>query len=380
VLRTVFAATAVCVLAAPAYAGRNLDPASYAIGDADAYEDDYSDEFEKATEDQYKAREGKGKGERLEEKEWELWEHIEDWDPVWAAPLYHENGDHFHSLHTYNGMEAARTLAPLHFYLSFSGEMYKQDYDRSDDGEDVLFDGRHNFGVLRFRIGIPFYKAGGLEFGVKYIFGEFVEQGRSDTYWYEGRDAVIRDYKRELGSKSLEGNLKWNIWHHSDGISGFSINLKYKEPMAEHSDLLDSTSREGAANLAISIKAGITTWHINLGYVYTRRTHRRLFYRAGDSDDPTDFDRPEVDNFITGGLAGTIQIFDFMMLIGQIEGQTNAYRDELEETFNAKVFGTAMLGLRFRVGPMVIDTGLQHRLDDEEAARVGGFMAVGIKF
>lgn len=378
-LRTVIAAVAAAVLSAPAYAGGGgaLDPETYRLGDRDAYEDDYSDEFDKATDEQYKARKGESTNkERLEEKAWMWFEYIEDGDPMWSAPIYHENGAPFHHLNMTNPMEAARTLGKWDFFFSLSGQYWRPHFvadSHNGDIEDVNYETRLNLGVVRLQFGLP----AGFELGLKYIFGEMSESGREDVFWYEGRAQIVRRYGRELGSKAIEGNIKWG-WHHEDQISGFAISLKYKEPLAEKSDLLDTTGREAAANLAVSIKWGITSWHVNVGGVYTRSTHI-LFHAVPSSPTDPSPDRARLRPFFTAGFAGTIQIFEFLMAVIQVEGHTNAWRRELEDTYNAKFIGSATVGLRARVGPLVIEGGLNHKFNSE-AARYGGMLTVGIKF
>jgi hypothetical protein len=379
VLRTVIAGLTAAVLSASAYAGDGgaLDPETYRIGDRDAYEDDYSDEVDRATDEQYKAKKGESTNkERLEEKAWMWFAYIEDGDPMWSAPIYHENGAPFHSMNMANPMEAARTLNKWDVFFSLSGQIWRQDLQKDShngDLEEVNFESRQNWGVTRLQFGLP----GGLELGVKYIFGENSESGREDTYWYEGRSQVIRRYSRDLGSKAIEGHVKWG-WHHSDGISGFALTIKYKEPLAERSDLLDTTAREAGANISGSIKWGITSFHANIGGIYTKST-RILFHAVPSNPTDVDPDRVRLKPFFTGGLAGTIQVFDFLMVILQVEAHTNAWRRELEDVMNEKIIASGTLGLRARVGPLVIEGGFNSKFNTP-AARYGGIMTVGIKF
>ncbi|MBI2922376.1 MAG: hypothetical protein HYY18_15085 [Planctomycetes bacterium] len=374
VLRPVFTVMAAFVLAAPVLAddGGYVNAGPLMLGDRDAYEEDYSDEFDKATKEQYKAK--RGEKERLTEKEWSWYRPIEDRDPFWAGPVQHESGDHFHHLNTTWPMEAAATLDPWRFYIKLSLNSFKERFDDTDRGEDVYFNATHNLGIIEGRIGFPLR----IEIGLKYIYGENLERGHNDTFWFEGRSQIIYDDERDDGSKAMEIYLKWNLWKHKDGVSGFGFNLKYKEPLAIRSNFLDTMAREGGINLIGSIKWGITSYHLNIGYIYTRST-RLLFHSVPDSATDTDPDHAELDSFFTGGFAMTIQVWEFIMLIAQVEGHTNAWDDELEETYNSKFIGSGLLGLRTRLGPLVIEGGLGRRFN-EEAAAITGVLSVAIKF
>lgn len=373
-LKTVFAAVAVGVLGTPVWAdsGNKLDPASYSIGDRDAYEDDYSDEFDKATKEEHKAHDGKK--ERLNEKAWEWFEYIKDGDPMWSGPMEHDGGGSFSSLNTRWPMEAAATLSPWHFYLAFSGELYNQQYGMRHQDEEVKWVGLLKLGVAKLKIGLPWR----FEFGLRYIFGELSDLGDNDIYWYVGRSPVIHDYVRGVGSKAIEVNLKWNIWKHEDEISGFGIDLKYKKSMAERSDLLDTRGHEGGVNVMGSIKWGIATFHANLGFIYTRNTGTQFNVMPETATD-TNPEHPEIRPFATGGLAATLQIFKFLMVVGQIEGHSNAWRSVLDDTYNAHFIGSVMVGMRARMGPMLFEAGIGHGFMEEEA-RVFGQATIGIKF
>lgn len=375
-LRKVFAAVAVGVMSAPVWAdgGNALDPAAYAIGDRDAYEDDYSDEFDKATDGEHKAR--TGKKERLTEKSWTFFEFIKDGDPMWSAPIAWEGGGPFQSLNTRWPMEAASTIDFKRFYFELSGQMFNQQFDETDtfSGEDVHWSGRLNLGIARLRFGLPIR----LEVGIKYTFGELTQMGSNDIFWYVGRTAVIRNLDREYGSKAFEMNLKWNLFRHSDGISGFAFNLKGKKSMAERSDMLDSGGYEAGVNLIGSIKAGRFSFHMNLGGIYAENTGTQ-FHQLPESPTDTNPDHPEMRPFATAGLAITFEIFDFLMVIGQIEGQTNAWRQEMRNTYTRHVTGFGSLGLRGRVGPVVVEAGIGRGINDN-SARVQGELTVGIKF
>ncbi|MEK7470052.1 MAG: hypothetical protein AAB074_22010 [Planctomycetota bacterium] len=377
-LRTVFAAVAVGVLATPVWAGGGnaLDPSTYALGDRDAYEDDYSDEFDKATEGEHKAR--TNKKERLTEKEWTWFEHIKDGDPMWSGPIAWEGGGPFQSLNTRWPMEAASTIGFKHFYFELSGQMFSQQFDETHDEEDVHWKARLNLGIVRAKIGLPCYKAGGLEFGVKYTFGEMTELGRNDLFWYMSRTQIIRTGDREYGSKSIEGNLKWNIWKHDDGISGFALNIKGKKSMAEDDEMLDTTGYEYGANLAVSIKAGRFSFHTNIGAIYTENT-RHLFYRYIEDPLDTTPEHLEIRPFATAGFAVTFEIFDFLMIIAQVEGQTNAWRHLMNDSYTRHVTGLASLGVRGRVGPVIVEAAIGRGLNDN-SARVQGELTAGIKF
>ncbi len=373
-LRKVFAAVAVGVLSTPVWAdgGKSLDPASYAIGDRDAYEDDYSDEFDKATEGEHKAR--TNTKERLTEKSWTFFEFIKDGDPMWSAPLAFEGGGPFQSLNTRWPMEAASTIDFKRFYFELSGQMFNQQFDETNQDEDVHWVGRLNLGIARLRFGLPIR----LEVGLKYTFGELTDLHNNDIFWYVGRTAVIRDYSRHVGSKAIELNVKWNLYRHADGISGFAFNIKGKKSMAERSDLLDTTGYEAGANLIFSLKAGRFSFHGNIGAIYTENTGT-LFYVLPDHPTDTTPHHPEIRPFATCGLAITFEIFDFLMLIGQIEAQTNAWRVVLDDTYTRHLSATPSLGLRARVGPMIIEAGIGRGINDN-SARVQGEVTVGIKF
>lgn len=375
-LRTVFAAVAVGVLSTPVWAGGGnaLDPASYTIGDRDAYEDDYSDEFDKATEGEHKAR--TGKKERLTEDAWEFFAFIKDGDPMWSAPVAWEGGGPFQSLNTRWPMESASTVDFKHLYFELSGQMFNQQFDEtnSESGEDVHWKARLNLGIARLKIGLPIR----LEFGVKYTFGELTELGRNNVFWYVGRSQIIRTGDRDYGSKAIEANLKWNIWRHDDGISGFAINIKGKKSMGVSSDLLDSEGYEAGANLAVSVKAWRFSFHTNIGAIYTRST-RLLFHTLPDSPGDVTTERPETRPFATGGFAITFEIFDFLMIIGQVEVQTNAWRHEMRNTYTRHVTGFGSLGLRGRIGPVVVEGALGRGFNDN-AARIQGEITAGIKF
>ncbi|MCC6740706.1 MAG: hypothetical protein IT452_16815 [Planctomycetia bacterium] len=379
-LRTVFAAVAVGVLSTPVWAGGGnaLDPASYTIGDRDAYEDDYSDEFDKATEGEHKAR--TGKKERLTEKSWEFFEFIKDGDPMWAGPMKFEGGGPFQSLNTRWPMEAARTLEFKRFYFELSGQMFNQQFDETNaqSGQDVHWRGRLNLGIARLSFGLPCYSAGGFELGVKYTFGELTELGHNDIFWYVGRAQVIRDHDREYGSKALEANIKWNVFHLDDGVTGLSINIKGKKSMAEVSELLDTNGYEAGANLAFSVKAWRFGIHTNLGAIYTKST-RLQFHSKPDNLTDTDPDRVRTRPFATGGLAITFEIFDFLMIIGQVECQTNAWRHEMRKTYTRHVTGFGSLGLRGRIGPVIVEGGIGRGFNDN-SARIQGEVTAGIKF
>jgi hypothetical protein len=374
VLRTVFAAVAVGVLATPVFAGdgKALDSSKYQIGDRDAYEDDYSDEFDKATEGEHKAR--TNKKERLTAKSWEFFEYIKDGDPMWSGPIAWEGGGPFQSLNTRWPMEAASTIDFKRFYFELTGQMFSQQFDETHDEEDVHWSGRLNLGIVRARIGLPIR----LEFGVKYTFGELTSQSTDNIFWYVGRKQIIRDDAREAGSKAIEANLKWNIWRHDDGISGFALNIKGKKSMAETSNLLDTTGYEYGANLAISVKAWRLSFHTNIGAIYTENT-KTLFHQY--IEEPTDVnpDHAETRPFATAGFAVTFEIFDFLMIVGQIEGQTNAWRHLMNDTYTRHVTGFISLGLRGRVGPVIVEAAIGRGLNDN-SARVQGELTVGIKF
>lgn len=379
-LRTVFAAVAVGVLATPVWAdgGNSLDPASYAIGDRDAYEDDYSDEFDKATEGEHKAR--TDKKERLTEKSWTFFEYIKDGDPMWSAPIAWEGGGPFQSLNTRWPMEAATTLDFKRMYFQLSGQIFNQQFDetQSPSGQDVHWKSRLNLGIAQARLGLPCYSGGGLEFGVKYTFGEMTDLGNNDNFWFVGRTAIIRQDDRNYGSKAVEGNLKWNVFKLNDGISGLGINIKGKKSMSVDADLLDTSGYEWGANLAFSVKAWRLSFHTNLGAIYTRNT-RRLFHELPENIGDPDPERVRTRPFATGGFAITFEIFDFLMIIGQIEGQTNAWRVEMNHTYNRHLTGHVSLGLRGRVGPVVIEAAIGRGLNDN-SARVQGLLTAGIKF
>ena len=373
-LRIVFAAVAVSVLATPVRAGdRDLLVAeNYMIGDADAYEDDYSDEFEKATKEEYKAR--KGEKERLQDKEWEFWQPILDRDPFWSGPLQHENGDVFHHLNTTWPMEAAATLDSLRFYIRLTGNAFGEKFTKNHGDEEVSWHSVTYFGVAEGRIGLPLR----IEIGLKYIVGETISRGDNSNYWYVGRAAVIRDDERGFGSKAIELNAKWNIWKHDDGISGFGFNLKYKEPMSKRSAMLDTTQREGGINLIGSLKWGPTSWHANIGYIYTRGTGV-LFHAAPETLGDPYPSRIRIRPFFTAGFAGTVQIWQHIMIIGQLEGHTNAWIKDLDDTYNARYIGTMMIGIRGRIGPMVLEGGIGRRMN-EEASDLFGVASIALKF
>ena len=377
-LRTVFAAVAVGVLATPVWAdgGNALDPAAYAIGDRDAYEDDYSDEFDKATEGEHKAR--TGKKERLKEKSWEVFEYIKDGDPMWSAPVMWEGGGPFQSLNTRWPMECAATLDFKRFYLELTGQMFSQKFDETRDEEDVHWRSRLNLGIARLKFGLPCYKNGGLEIGVKYTFGEMTELGKNDNFWYVGRNQIIRSDTRDVGSKAVEANLKWNVFKLNDGISGLGLNIKGKKSMATTSDLLDTTGYEYGANLSISVKAWRLSFHTNIGAIYTENT-RNLFHRY--FEEPIDLkpEHPETRPFATGGFAVTFEVFDFLLIIAQAECQTNAWRHLMNDTYTRHLTGIASLGVRGRIGPVIVEAAIARGLNDN-SARVQGELTAGIKF
>lgn len=377
-LRTVFAALALGSFASQAWAGeRNvLDPAAFTIGDPDrdSYEDDYPKdkydrEYDKATKGQYEARDGEH--DRLNDKAWEFFEYIKDYDPMWAGPLQFDGAGAFHSLNTRWPMEAARTLDKWKIYLAFSGQMYNQQYDDTHGfgPEDVHWVGLLALGVAKVQIGLP----GRFEIGIRYIFGEIYELGSNDIFWYQGRHQVVRTHDRDVGSKAIEGNIKWNLYRHPDCLSGIAINVKGKKSMAERSDMLDTTGTEFGANIMGSLKWGRTSWHLNVGGIFTRNTGTLFHVEEPNGD------HPEIRPFLTGGLAFTWQVFDFLMLIAQVEANTNSWRATLDDTYNAHVIGTGAIGVRARVGPMIFEIGGGQRFN-LEGPRVFGEATIGVKF
>lgn len=369
--KLVLAALAATVLAVPASAdgGRLVDDGPLLLKVADAYEEDYSDEFDRATKDTYKAKDGKS--ERLAEKEWEWWEPILDRDPFWAGPINHENGSNFHHLLSINAMEAAATLDPWHFYIKVKAEAYRETFDDTDRGEDVRFNSQVNLVIGEARIGLPFR----FEIGLKYIFGENTERGKNDTFWFDGRDQLIRDDERDDGSKAAEIWLKWNVWKHKDGVSGFGFLIRYKEPLAIRSNFMDMMVREAGVNLIGSIKWGPASFHLNAGWVYVRDSRLLFASRVSTGSSHPD----EIDSFFTGGFAISLQIWEFIALVAQAEGHTNAFDDELDDTFESNLMGSGMAGLRFRVGPVVGEAGIGRGFTVQDS-ELFGIASVGIKF